>query len=202
MENSFQTSFIPKKPMTMTARPFAKEPRSLFFYIALFLFIVSLLASGGLFLYKAYLNNQKDISSKSLSEVRGSFEKATIEELDLYDKRTNIITELLNKHIVLTPLFKLLEENTIPSIQYTNFEQKEIGGSYKVTINGLATDYRAIAMQADVFNTPKGQMLENVVFSNLEKTKNNNVSFDLEFNVNPSLLYYENNGLNQNLSNN
>jgi len=202
MENSFQTSFIPKKPMAASSRPFTKEPRSLFSYIAIFLLISSLLASGGLFLYKAYLNNKKDISSKSLTEVRGSFEKATIEELEEYNSRTNIINELLNKHIVLTPLFKLLEENTIPSIQYTNFEQQEKGGSYKVQINGLATDYRAIAMQADVFNTPKGQMLENVVFSNLAKTKSNNVSFDLEFSVNPSLLYYENTSLNQNLSNN
>ena len=48
-------------------------------------------------------------------------------------------------------------------------------------------------LQADVFSTPKGRMLENVIFSNLTKDKSNNVTFNVEFDVDPDLLSYSKN---------
>ena len=62
-------------------------------------------------------------------------------------------------------------------------------------IEGVARDYRSIALQADMFNSTKGLSFKNVVFSNLVKDKNNNIIFDLKFNVDPALLSYEKNNL-------
>jgi len=191
MENSFQTSFIPKRPVTASApRP---QPKSLFMVLSVILVVVIGLASVGLFIYKNYLIKQKEVLSESLGKVRDTFEKDTISELELYDKRASAAKKVLDSHIVLSPMFTLLGNLTIPSVQYTKFEHETTSKGFFVKISGQARDYRSIALQADVFNTTKGRSFKNVVFSNLTKDKNNLVGFELEFIVDPSLLSYEKN---------
>jgi len=193
MENSFQTSFIPKKPITSSAPD--KAPRSLFSLISTFLLIILVVAIAGLFAYKMFLTKQKETLSASLAEARDSFEKDTIEELSMFDERTSVAKKVLSNHLIFTPMFTLLGEITIPSVQYTDFEQQTNKDGFLVKIEGLARDYRSIALQSDMFNTTKGRSFKNVLFSNLIKDKNNNIAFDLEFNVDPSILSYETNSL-------
>ncbi len=193
MENSFQTSFIPKKPITTSGSSASSAPRSLLSIIAIILLIVSILLSLGLFGYKLYLTKQKESLSASLSEARDSFEQDTIEELSLFDERTKSAKQILNNHIVMSPMFALLGDITIPSIQYTNFSQQSNDKGFFVKIEGLASDYRSIALQADMFNSTKGRLFKDVLFFDLEKNKENNIGFNLKFNVDPSLLSYEKN---------
>lgn len=191
MENSFQTSFIPKKSV-ISSKP-NKAPRSLLLIILTFLLVISVLTSAGLFLYKNYLIKQKESYSDALAVARDSFEKETIDELALFNKRTESAKQILNNHIVLSPIFVLLSEITIPSVQYTSFSHQSDKNSFVVQIEGVAKDYRSIALQANMFNNEKSHSFENVLFYNLNKDKNNNITFSLKFNVNPALLSYQNN---------
>lgn len=201
MENTFQTSFIPKKPITSTETS-RRKPVSLFRVLSFVLLLIMILSSAGLFVYKSYLIKQKNSLSASLSKIKASFEEETIKDLELFDKRTSVAKEVLDGHIVLSPMFHLLGELTIPSIQYNKFEHKTNEKGFFVQISGVARDYKSIALQADVFNGTKGRYFKNVIFSSLIKDINNQVTFKLEFNVDPSLLSYENNVLvNQNTSN-
>ncbi|MFA6515268.1 MAG: hypothetical protein WCT42_03335 [Candidatus Paceibacterota bacterium] len=193
MENSFQTSFIPKKPITSIVSD--KEPKSFFSMISIFILVASLVLLASLFIYKNYLTKQKETASASLLIVRDSFEESTIEELDSFNKKTDAAKQVLNKHIVLSPMFTLLGDITISQVQYTKFEQKNENGLFSVNIEGLARDYRSIALQADIFNSSKGSSFKNVVFSKLTKDKNGNISFNLEFDVDANLLSYEKNSL-------
>lgn len=194
MENSFQTSFIPKKPI-VTETVSSGSSVSLFNVITILLLVVMGIASGGLFLYKNYLINQKEVLSSSLIKVRDSFEKNTIDELDLFDKRTKAAKQILSSHIVLSPMFALLGSITIPQIQYTKFEHQTTDKGFSVKISGVARDYKSIALEADMFNSGNGRSFRNVVFSNLTKQINNYVGFDLTFDVDPALLSYEKNSL-------
>lgn len=191
MENSFQTSFIPKKLITSNVS--SKEPKNFFSLIATFLLIISILISAGLYVYKIYLTKQEETLSLSLETTRNSFEQDTIDELELFDKRTQSAKTILNNHLVLSPMFALLGEVTIPSIQYTSFTQTNSGQTFEVTIKGVAQDYRSIALQADIFNSTKGSSFKNVLFSDLSKDKDNNIDFNLKFDVDPNLLSYEKN---------
>ena len=191
--NSFQTSFIPKKPLTSSGTN--KEPRNFFLMISTFFLIAFILLSAGLYMYRLYLVKQEDSLSASLSATRASFEKDTISELELFDKKTGTAKQILSNHLVLSPMFALLGDITIPQVQYINFSQKTNDKGFLVNIKGLARDYKSIALQAEVFNSVKGRSFTNVLFSNLAKDKNNNVSFDLKFNVDPNLLSYEKNNL-------
>jgi hypothetical protein len=161
------------------------------------LMAAAILISGILFVYKLYLTKQVASASDSLALVRDTFEKDTIAELELYDKRTQSAKQILSKHVVFSPMFTLLGEITIPSIQYTSFTETSDDKGNTVTIDGLARDYRSIALQADMFNSTKGRSFDNVLFSNLVKDKNNNIGFNLKFTVGPELLSYENNVLSE-----
>jgi hypothetical protein len=195
MENSFQTSFIPKKPLTPVgpSSSHSNASKSLFSILATLLLVVLSITAGGLYFYKGYLNQQKKVLSTSLEKVRATFEQDTISELELFDKRVSASKQVLNGHIVLSPMFTLLGNLTIPSIQYTKFSHETTEKGFFVKMSGVARDYRSIALQADVFNSAKGRSFRNVVFSNLTKDKNNAVGFDVEFIVDPSLLSYEKN---------
>lgn len=194
MENSFQTSFIPKKPITTsTGSGYSRPQTSLFSVLSFIILIVVGLASGGLFLYKNYLIKQESVLSSSLERVKETFEKNTLDELELYDKRVSAAKSVLDKHIVFSPMFALLGAITIPSVQYTNFTEDNNSQGFSVKLSGTSSDYKSIALQADAFNSAKGRLFKNVVFSNINKTKNNNVTFDIEFLVDPTLLSYEKN---------
>jgi len=189
--NSFQTSFIPKKPINSSSVSVVKQPTDFFTILAVIILIVAGVVSGGLYFYKGYLKTQITELSVSIQKSHDSFEKDTIDELSLFDKRSNAVKKILGSHIVLSPMFKLLGSLTIPSIQYTKFDQKNTSNVFSVTVSGIASDYKSIALQADVFNSAKGRFFKNVIFSNLTKNKDNFVQFDLTFDVDPSLLSYE-----------
>ena len=197
MENSFQTSFIPKKPIVANSSV-SNTPKttSISMVVSLFILAVMLLSSGGLYLYKDYLIKNKAALSESLKKVKESFDKDTIAELEAYDKTTSVAKQILSEHIVLSPLFEKINELTLSSIQYTAFNHATKNNIFSVRMSGIAKDYKSIALQADVFSSDKGHMFQNVVFSNLTKDKNNFVTFDVEFDVDPLLLSYSNNIIN------
>lgn len=195
MDKSFQTSFIPKKPITEVSLQ-TSEPVSIFSFIAIVLLVGSIVSAGGLYLYKNYLLNQKSISEQSLIAARDSFEPKTIKTLELFDTRTNISKQLLANHMVMTPFFDTLASLTVPSIQYTKFSIDASDKGTSVVMSGIARDYQYIALQAQTFNSAQGFYFKNVVFSELTKDKKGGVSFKVSFDVDPSLFSYEKSVLN------
>jgi len=196
MENSFQTSFIPKKSIVATANVYSSRSSSSFFTkISVVILIIVGIVALGLFTYKSYLTKQKVKLSTSLLKVSDYFNKDTIDELQLFDKRVSSSKDILNSHLVFSPLFSLLNDLTIPSVQYTKFEEDATDKGFFVKISGIARDYKSVALQAGVFNSSKGRNLKDVVFSNLVRDKNSNITFDLDFKVDPALLSYEKNTL-------
>lgn len=191
MEQNFQTSFIPKKPI-IEERAKPSRPISFFMVIAIFVFITMVLSVGGVYFYKQVL--VKDIANmeNNLSLAKNRFEPAKINQLQVLDKRLKSSTEVLAQHISVSPIFEALQEITMKSVRYTRFSY-ELGptkDSYiTVKLGGMATGYRAIALQSDLFL--KNKYLIDPVFSNLSLDEKGNVLFDLEFLVEPSFVDYK-----------
>ncbi len=197
MDNSFQTSFIPKKPVGDVIKRDHKT--DLFTMVSILVLVLVILASGALYVYQTYLIKQKEALIISIEKSRSSFDEAVIRDLESFDKKASAVQEILSKHKVLTPLFFSLEQITIPNVQYTSFNHEEGETDFIVKIEGIAKDYKSISQQSDVFNSPKGSLFKNVVFSDLIKSdKGETVKFQLEFSVDPSLLSYEKNLLTDN----
>ncbi len=192
MENSFQTSFIPKKPIN-SVDTVIEKPKSIFTILSVILLIITIITSVGFFAYKSYLIKQKKSLSVSLLKIRESFDQNTISKLELFDRRITTAKSILDKHIVLSPTFELLGSLTIPSIQYTSFKYYTNNKGFYVKLSGISRDYKSIALQADVFNSNKGRYFKDVIFSNLTKNRKNYVTFNINFMIDPILLSYQNN---------
>lgn len=191
MEQNFQTSFIPKKPI-VKERAVSSRPVSLFMIISLFVLFAALLFTGGLFFYKGITEKSIKKMESDLNLAKNRFEPAKIAELQILDRRLRAGEDILANHISITPIFKLLEQITMRSVRFTKFSYKleeDNSGVVAVEMSGVAQGYRAIALQSDLF--AKNENLIDPVFSNLTLDNNANVVFDLDFSVDPSFVSYK-----------
>lgn len=191
MEQNFQTSFMPKKPM-IEERAVAARPVGLLAVVSIFIFLTVILVTGGLYFYKNFTQTTINKKEADLNKAKGRFEPSKIVELQTLDKRLRASTEVLSNHIAITPVFKMLEAVTMKSVRYTKFSY-ELGDekATKITfkINGQATGYRSIALQSDLFT--KNKQLIDPVFSNLALDDKGNVLFELSFSVDPNFVNYK-----------
>lgn len=191
MENDFQTSFIPKKPM-IEERAVQPRPISLLTVIAIFIFFTVLIATGGLYFYKGIVTKDITKMENDLNLAKNRFEPSKIVQLQVLDKRLKAATEILSKHIAISPIFKTLQELTMKTVRYTTFNYNfgtEKNAVINVKMSGSAVGYSSIALQSDLFT--KNKFLIDPVFSNLSLDNSGNVVFDLEFSINPSFLNYK-----------
>jgi hypothetical protein len=197
--NSFQTSFIPKKPLVASTDipTTVSRPLGLLNFLSILSVVIVVALYGGLFVYKNILLKNLNNLHTSLQSSQESFEKDTIEDLQLFDKRMSVSKQVISGHIIFSPFFELMNQLTLPNVQFTKFEQTSSvdGRSFLVNMSGIARDYRSIALQAQVLNSDKGKYFKDVVFSNLgladEKDKKGYVKFEISFSVDPTLLSYE-----------
>ena len=192
MEQNFQTSFIPKKPIVEDVVVHSR-PTSLFTVLALFAFFAVLIAFGGVYFYRGVLTKQVNTMNDQLKLAKNSFEPEKIDALQQLDKRLNAASEVLSKHVAISPIFETLQKYTLKSIRYSKFEYtfaSDSGTALDVKITGQALGYKSIALQADLFNKHDKEIID-PVFSNLSLDLKGNVIFQLEFSVDPSFINYK-----------
>lgn len=191
MDQNFQTSFIPKKPI-VKEREISSRPVSIFLIISLFILLTVVLATGGLYFYKKY--EEKNIASmeNTLNLAKNRFEPSKITELQVLDKRLRASSEILSKHMAMTPIFGVLQQLTMKTIRFTKFSYNmgtDKDPTVKVSMSGVAIGYRSIALQSDLF--AKNKNFIDPVFSNLTLDNSGNVIFDLDFSVDPNFVNYK-----------
>jgi hypothetical protein len=191
MDQNFQTSFIPKKPM-IEERVVSSRPIGFFMIVAMFIFFTVLVSSLGLFFYDRVLKNSISSMENNLNIAKNRFEPSRIAELQTLDKRLIASSDILGKHIAVSPIFEALEELTMKSVRYTKFsyvidENKD--PAVRVKMNGLAVGYRSIALQSDLFT--KNKNIVDPVFSNLTLDDKGNVAFELNFAVSGDMVNYK-----------
>ncbi len=192
MEQNFQTSFIPKKPM-IEERAVASRPISLFTITSIFIFFTVIVATGALYFYNEILTKNISQMENDLNLAKNRFEPSKIVQLQVLDKRLRAANEILSKHITTSPIFKALQSITMKTIGYTKFSYDFSDDSKNakiiVKMSGVAVGYRSVALQSDLFATNKN--LIDPVFSNLLLDDKGNVAFDLEFSVDPDFVNYK-----------
>jgi len=190
MEQNFQTSFIPKKPIVEEVVKAPKKSMGFLTIFTIILFITMALTFGGLYFYQTVLAQNIIDMQASLEKANERFEVSAITELQTLDRRLIASGKILSKHLTISPVFKVLQDITMKSVRYTEFSY-DISDKDKILIKmtGEAEGYRSIALQADLFSSRKE--LIDPVFSNLTLQEKGNVVFDLEFSVDPSLVNYK-----------
>jgi hypothetical protein len=189
MDQNFQTSFIPKRPI-VEEKAVSSKSVNLFTVASLFIFFAVALGAGGLYFYKGVLEKSKVKMESDLNLAKNRFEPATISRLKNSDQRLNAATEVLSKHIAISPIFQVLESLTMKNIRYTKFSYSlNNENMVEVKMTGQAVGYRSVALQADLFS--KNKNLVDPIFSNLTLDSKGNVLFDLTFSVDSTFVDYK-----------
>jgi hypothetical protein len=188
MEGTFQpSSFIPKAPLDPgTSRKKSRRNLSGFMILAIIIFILSLLLGAGAFIYNQYIQASIQNKKDKLTEVKANLQVELIEDLKRLDERLTVGEQLLNEHTAISPLFFLIEDNTLRSVRLTNFVFADTGVDYTVTLQGQTDSYTSVALQADQLG--KDRAIFNPIFSNFLLDPQENVFFDVTFTVAPRTL--------------
>lgn len=187
-----KTSFIPKRPLTQpeSAGASSRRPVGIVMLIMLALFLLSLVLTGGLYFYKALLEQQVKSMSASVDRARTAIDPALIERVTRFDGRIDAAEQVIEKHRVVSPLFALLERLTLPTVRFEMFRfAVDERGKLILSLSGEAKSYSALALQADLFG--EDASIKEPIFSNLRLNAEGNVSFDFSAVVNPPSLSFK-----------
>ena len=199
MEAKYQTSFIPKKPVTTTGQR-SSGGMSLLLLISILIFLVSLGSVAYVILFKqAYIKNieeeQQTIETNKSGLVSDSL---TIESLVELDSRINVANKLLSNHIAVSPIFNFLQQATLKSVRFKNFSftsvNKDSTKKVSIQMSGQAKDWETVASQADEFGkTEWKKIIDEPKISNLSLNSDGSISFIFSAYINPDYLIYSNN---------
>jgi hypothetical protein len=184
-----QTSFIPKKSYNNTKTK-RKDYGGLSMGISVTVFILMVLTAATVFLYKRYLNTQVNEMAVALDREKGSLEKDIIKELSLVSKKIESAKKILDKHVILTPLFELLEQNTLGNVAFEKLSIAQKKDGWFLEMSGEANSFTTVALQSDAFGNNKN--MSDVVFSGLGAGLEGGVVFDVSILVNERFFSYRN----------
>ncbi len=190
MEPKFQTSFIPKRALEEAATGHPRRGTvGIVTVISLIIFLGSILAALGVFLYSRVVVQQIASKNSELERARGEFEPALIEALAQLDRRLGVSGELLKGHVALSPLFQLLGSLTLKSVRFESFKYGNDGpDKIIISLRGVAKSFGSVALQSDVFG--KSPFIKNPIFANPNLDQDGNVVFDFTATLDSRLLSY------------
>jgi hypothetical protein len=191
MDKEFQTTFIPKKSMTESSAAPQKRSRPLgiFSAIAILLFIIAVVSALVVFGYDRVIRSRVATLRASLETAEKQFEPNFIVTLQKLDARLRVSEDLLNQHVAVSPIFKVLENTALQGVQYDNFSYEvQPNGSALLEMSGLARRYQTIAEQSDLLGA--NRFVTDHIFSNFTLTNTGRVAFNLELTMSPELVFF------------
>ena len=194
MEGKFQTSFIPKKPLTPKTQRL-DGGISILSLLAGLMLAVSIALAAGVFLYEAYLT--KDIVAKkaSFKANEEAFDPNSVTTYSTLNRRITVSQALLSKHIAPSSIFDVIDQATLKTVRFMDFNfayvnDKKVG----LTMKGQAVNYNSVAKQSDVFSeNPTSQFIHNPIFADLDLDAKGNVTFSFTGDIDAQKILYSNN---------
>lgn len=192
------TSFIPKRPVSTDAVSAPKKSRSvgILSLLATIVVIATVVSFAGVYLYQRQLDSQKINTQKEVEDAKDDIGSDFLTDMKELNARIEGVKDLINTHIVVSPIFSALEETTLRSIQYKTFKYDFVidpvskAKMVEVSLTGVAKSYETIALQSDAFI--KAPLIKNPVFSGLTvDEKVGTIDFILMFNVLPEDLSFQ-----------
>lgn len=163
-------------------------PRGLFiFSLTIFLIVLSVY----LVLNYFWIVRQEQVLSelkKKFQQIRSEFPLEKEEEVVIFEKRLNLLKQLLNQHPYLSKALVKLEEITHPQVYYTNFEYLRDSNSLRV--QGVAKDQYVFSEAVNGFiNHP--EVIQTVIVKEMKALNDKTVNFSIELFFNANIFKFE-----------
>ena len=193
METKFQTSFIPKAPVTESLSR-RSSGGGFLFLIAFILFIASAAGAGGVYFYSQILDKKIEDGNKELTANKNLFTPNEVQDLSRLNDRINAATTILQNHIALTDLFDVVGQVTLQNVQFTNFSYANSGGDkVSLNMNGKANSYETVALQARALTDPSMKFknaFKSPILGDISTDKQGNRSFSLSSGIDSKVVSY------------
>lgn len=185
-------SFIPKQPTGGSVRKRTVRKVYVLAYISFVLFLGTLVAAGGTFIYKLSVESTLEEQQNKLIEERDQFSPAQIESLRALDTRLEEAQGILDGHISVHRIFEVLEAVTVSTVQIVGFDiMRTDSGSVELIISGLTKEgFEALLFQKEI--SERDSIFNDAVYSEIVGTvpvasEDNPVSADDPLEVNFTL---------------
>ncbi len=197
VETKFQTSFIPKKPLSVETSQ--KTGISLFLLISILAFLVSLGIGAYVFLENKILIQKITAEKQTIETNRSGLvtDSVTIESIVELNSRINVANKLLDSHVAVSPIFNFLQKITLKNVRFKDFAfsatSKDANGQSVVgiTMAGQARDFETVAAQADEFGKVDWRnIIKEPKISGLNLNQDGSVSFTFSGFIVPAFLLY------------
>jgi hypothetical protein len=199
MDNQIKTSFIPRKPAAIgtdirtavNPGPQRSVGRTLFSLISTLIFLGTLAAYGGTFLWERQLNSTITQQQADMRRSLEGFDERFIKEATRLDTRIQEASKILVNHVSPSTLYALLSEHTLQTVSFSRFALQDLkDGVLKLIGTGEALRYESIVLQSDEFG--RSGFLRNVLFTNLaQNLETQRVEFNFEAQLDPRLILYK-----------
>lgn len=193
METKFQTSFIPKAPVTESLSR-RSSGTGFLFLIAFILFIASAASAGGVYFYAQILDKKIEEGNKELTANKNIFNPNEVQDLSRLNDRINAAYTLLQNHVALTDLFDVIGQVTLQNVQFTNFSYSNSGGDkISLNMNGKANSYETVALQARALTDPSMKFknaFKSPILGDISTDRQGNRSFSLSSGIDSKVVSY------------
>lgn len=197
MEQKFNTSFIPKQSLQADTDASASKDRYVSrrtvngpgFYLTLFILLMSIVVSFGIFGFTIVVEKGIDERIKNLEDTKALFSEANIEMLLRAESHINNAKSTLMGHIAVSGLFEELEDVTLKRVQYMEFLYAGLPGAMSnFTVSGFSENFQDMALQTTQYRV--SEFLDDPIVRELERTEVGPVFFSVDVSAFPELTAF------------
>jgi hypothetical protein len=174
----------PSQPVPSLKTRISYDSGSYLFQIGLVVLIASLLAGGGMFLFRTQAANAEKQWTQNIEDQKKKMKSEDITKLFEYSAGLAVGKDLVANHIYSSELFDFLRENTHPRVQFSNFAF--VRNTAKIELSGLAATYQAVSEQVTLLEA--NPHIDRVQFGGLAGGEGNTIAFRLTITIKPALL--------------
>ena len=172
MADLSSSSFIPKRgPTTKRKRAGSSRRIYLFTLISYILMFATLLATGAVYLYGAYIEKQRDGEIAALNTEISSFSEEDMQKVMDFDRRLTQAAGRVNSNVSLVSIFDMLGEVTVGTAYIKNLSLTREGDEKFSLKASIETDtFDSTIFQRGIYE--RNQKIDSVVISDSERQIN------------------------------
>lgn len=194
MNEQSQSSFIPKNPVRGSSRPRPVRRIYLLSIIASSIFVATLMAAVGIFIYTITLERELAAQQQRLNEQRDSFSQSNLEQVLEFEARLEAANQILSQQVYVPVLLEALEQTALQSTTYSGFEyEKDDANNSIITLNSTNPSFDGIIFQREVLASNEilqGAKIQDISYGGNtdDATAVNQIQFAIEHTPNSALL--------------
>ncbi len=181
-----QASFIPKKDIKRKSKGRGGFSINIFLLIAVVIFLTAIFASLGVLLLEKKVQADINQASAELEQEKENFGLDAIKEFILASNRLQATDEIINNHINVGEIFRLLEDDTLTEVVVSNFSFRTEQDKVVITARGSAPTYEHVAVQSQKYG--ENNKIGDLILSDVDQNREGGVAFNIAFSVDTSYL--------------